>query len=98
MSFNRTAILYFHKLEECTINEKPKMDLVGQDGNIFFILGRASRLLKDVGQKAQAEEMFQRVTNSGSYHEALFIISEYVETELSQPQKSTKKRDQSHER
>jgi hypothetical protein len=90
--------LQYLQQEAFPINEKPKMDLVGQDGNIFFILGRASRLLKDAGQKEQAEEMFQRVTNSGSYHEALFIISEYVETELSQPQKSTKKKDQSHER
>ena len=54
-----------------------------RDGNIFGILGRASRLLKGTGQKDQAEEMFRRVTSSGSYEEALHIISEYVDTELS---------------
>ena len=63
--------------------KKPSMRLEGQDGNIFSILGRASRLLKDVGQKGQADEMFRRVTSSGSYEEALHIISEYVDTELS---------------
>ena len=64
---------------------KPSMRLEGRDGNIFSILGRAARLLKGAGQKDQAEEMFRRVTSSGSYGEALHIISEYVDTELSTP-------------
>ena len=61
----------------------PKMNLVGHDGNIFGILGRASRLLKAAGQQEQADEMFRRVTSSGSYEEALRIVSDYVDTELS---------------
>ena len=64
---------------------KPSMRLEGRDGNIFSILGRAARLLKGAGQKDQTEEMFRRVTSSGSYGEALHIISEYVDTELSTP-------------
>ena len=75
--------------------KKPSMRLEGQDGNIFSILGQASRLLKDVGQKDQADEMFRRVTSSGSYEEALHIISEYVDTELSghtSPAKSHQKK------
>ena len=75
--------------------KKPSMRLEGQDGNISSILGRASRLLKDVGQKDQADEMFRRVTSSGSYAEALHIISEYVDTELSShtpPSKSHQKK------
>ena len=63
--------------------QKPKMELLGQDGNIFGILGRASRLLKSVGQKDQTDEMLRRATSSSSYEEALHIISEYVDTELS---------------
>lgn len=70
--------------------KKPSMRLEGQDGNIFNILGRASRLLKEAGQKGQADEMFRRVTSSGSYEEALHIISEYVETELSDDTPSPK--------
>ena len=75
--------------------KKPSMRLEGQDGNIFSILGQASPLLKDVGQKDQADEMFRRVTSSGSYEEALHIISEYVDTELSghtSPAKSHQKK------
>lgn len=62
---------------------RPKMQLIGQDGNIFAIMGRASRLLKNAGQSDKAKEMCDRVTASQSYSEALNIISEYVETELS---------------
>ena len=35
----------------------PKMQLIGQDGNIFAIMGRASRLLKNAGQGDKAKEM-----------------------------------------
>ena len=54
------------------------------------------------GHDGQADEMFRRVTSSGSYEEALRIISEYVDTELSgktPPQKSHQKKGKSvHER
>ena len=63
--------------------KKPKMQLIGQDGNIFAIMGRASHLLKNAGQSDKAKEMCDRVTASQSYSEALNIVSEYVETELS---------------
>ena len=73
--------------------EKPKMNLVGEDGNVFAILGRASRALKQVGMSDQAKEMFDRVTNCGDYYEALNIISEYVETELTPKAYGSKPRD-----
>ncbi len=63
--------------------KKPKMQLIGQDGNIFAIMGRASRLLKSSGQGEKAKEMRDRVMSCDSYQKALNIVSEYVETELS---------------
>ena len=69
---------------------KPKMNLLGEDGNIYAILGRASRLLRQNGQNKEAEQMYFRVTSSQSYDDALHIISEYVETELSTPEASQK--------
>lgn len=63
--------------------KKPKMQLIGQDGNIFVIMGRASRLLTDYGQADKAKEMRDRVMSCDSYQKALSIVSEYVETELS---------------
>lgn len=64
---------------------RPAMKLAGQDGNIYAILGRASRLLRRSGMEAQAKEMADRVFHSGSYVQALNIVSEYVQTELSEP-------------
>ena len=81
--------------KEQPIPKRPKMKLVGQDGNIFAVLGRASRLLKENGQPQQAKEMSSRVYQSGDYYKALNIISEYVETELSEkvPPKQRKRSD-----
>ncbi len=58
--------------------EKPDCALIGQDGNIFNLVGIASRTLRKHGLKDQAKEMSDRVFSSGSYHEALNIIGEYV--------------------
>ena len=78
--------------KEQPVPQRPKMKLVGMDGNIFAILGRASRLLKENGQPQQAKEMSSRVYQSGDYYKALNIISEYVQTELSEKSpKKTKK-------
>ena len=73
--------------------QRPKMNLIGEDGNIFAILGRASRLLRENGQPEKAKEMSDRVYQSGNYYRALHIISEYVETELTgaKPVHSAKK-------
>ena len=81
---------------------KPSMQLLGHDGNIFAIMGTASGLLKRAGMADQSKEMIDRVTSCGDYNKALNIISEYVDTELSdhaQPQKSAKKKgNDAHER
>ena len=58
--------------------QKPDCPLIGADGNIFNLMGIAARTLKENGMKEQAEEMKGRITQSGSYHEALNIIGEYV--------------------
>ena len=75
--------------------QKPTMSLIGMDGNIFAVMGKASSLLKEAGMGDLVSHMVQRVTTCGDYCKALNIISEYVETELSPPaipQKSNKKK------
>ena len=57
---------------------KPDCALIGQDGNIFNLLGIASHTLKQNSMADEAKEMCSRVTSSGSYYEALNIIGEYV--------------------
>ena len=58
--------------------EKPDCALIGQDGNIFNLVGIAARTLREHGLSDQAVEMKDRVFASGSYGEALCIIGEYV--------------------
>lgn len=61
------------------MSEKPKCPLIGANGNIFCLLGIASRTLRENDMREQAQEMQSRVTASGSYSEALDILGEYVE-------------------
>lgn len=60
-------------------NKRPKCPIIGADGNIFNIMGVASKTLKRSGMSEDAREMRSRVTSSGSYEEALGIIMEYIE-------------------
>ena len=84
-------------IEQPQVPQKPKMELLDQDGNIFAILGRASMLLKEAGKRDQIDEMFRRCEASGSYGKALGIIGEYVDMDLPsiEPQKSHKKKGKS---
>lgn len=61
--------------------EKPECELIGQDGNVFNLIGIASRTLKRAGQREQADEMKKRIMGgeADSYDKALQIIMEYVE-------------------
>lgn len=58
---------------------KPKCKLIGENGNIFNLMGIAYKTLKEAGLIEEAKEMVEKVTSSDSYLEALAIISEYVE-------------------
>lgn len=60
---------------------KPTVTFTGENGNIYNLLGIASRALKKVSQRDKATEMCNRVTKSKSYDEALLIIMEYVEVD-----------------
>ena len=83
-------------------HKKPSCPLVGQNGNIFNLMAVASQALRQNGMTAEAKELQNRImgSKSSNYYEALGIISEYVETELSGsiPTKSKKKEDHTHER
>ena len=57
---------------------KPDCALIGQDGNIFNLMGIASRTLRQNGMAEEAKEMSDRIYACGSYGEALGIIGEYV--------------------
>lgn len=73
---NNNAVRENNKVSE---KQKPKCPLIGEDGNIFNLMGIASRTLKRNGMQEEAKEMCDKITKSGSYDQALAIISDYVE-------------------
>ncbi len=64
--------------EETAEKKKPNCKLIGEDGNIFNLMGIASKTLRQNGMAEQAVEMRDRICASGSYGEALCIIGDYV--------------------
>lgn len=59
--------------------EKPDCQLIGQDGNVFNLMGIAARTLRQNDMAAEAQEMLDRIkSQAGNYYEALGIIGEYV--------------------
>ena len=82
--------------------QRPSCPLVGENGNIFHLIGLASRVLRENGMTAELREMQDRIMGGDccGYEGVLGIISEYVETELSGsiPAKNKNKEDHTHER
>ncbi|MBQ3194992.1 MAG: hypothetical protein IJB65_00850 [Clostridia bacterium] len=66
----------FHPVEQT--KSKPDCPLIGENGNIFNLMGIASRTLRENDMADEAKEMCDRIRESGSYDEALCIIGEYV--------------------
>jgi hypothetical protein len=60
---------------------KPAARVIGENGNVYNVLGICARAPRDVGLAEQAEEMKERVFKSSSYDEALCIMMDYVEME-----------------
>ena len=65
--------------------QKPLAPLLGAQGNIYNLLCITNRTLRQAGQQERAEEMWQRVLDSGSEFKALAIMGEYVEFEEAYP-------------
>ena len=63
------------------MDEKPRVELVGTDGNVFAIIGKVHRALKRAGQTDKATEFINRATSAKSYDEVLQLVFEYVEVD-----------------
>ena len=61
------------------IDMKPKSKLIGTDGNVFSLLSRVTRTLRDNKMYDEIEQCKKRVFASQSYDEALRVMMEYVE-------------------
>jgi hypothetical protein len=56
-----------------------KVKLIGEDGNIFNLIGKTSKELKRNGYSDLATELRTKLWDCKSYNEALLLIMEYVE-------------------
>ncbi len=58
---------------------KPRVRLVGEDGNAFAILGRVRRALREAGASPGYVERYTREATSGDYDHLLLVTQRYVE-------------------
>ena len=61
------------------VAKRPKLELSGQDGNAFFILGRASRVMRDSGWDETRQSAFMEEAQSGDYYHLLQTCSKYFD-------------------
>lgn len=61
--------------------EKVTVQLTGQDGNIFNLLGIATGAMNRAGQREEAKKLTEEVWETGSYDEAIQTIMKYVNVE-----------------
>lgn len=60
---------------------KPTVKLLGEDGNVFAIIGRVSRALKKAGLSEQAKAFTTKAFKCASYQEVLALVLDFVNPE-----------------
>ena len=55
------------------------VQLTGQDGNVFNLMGAVIRALRSNGFGNEVEDFISEVTSSKSYHEALAVMMQWVD-------------------
>ena len=56
-----------------------KVKLIGEDGNVFNVIGRTARALEKGGEAKKAIEFRERAFKCHSYGEVLALATEYCE-------------------
>jgi len=64
------------------MENKPKVKLSGENGNVFNLMAICSKALKEAGLQDKAKEMTNKITTTAkSYDQALQIMMEFCEVE-----------------
>jgi len=66
-------------MDLCADENKPELKLIGEDGNVFFILGKAVREAKRAGWSEEKIEKFKEDAMSGDYDHALQTCFKYFD-------------------
>ena len=62
-----------------TSEKKPRLKLSGEDGNAYFIIGRAIRAAKEAGWADEKIKEFQNDAMSGDYDHVLQTCMKYFD-------------------
>jgi len=65
-------------MEQETTN-KPFVQLSGEDGNVFSIIGSVTKALKKAGVPDRAKEFTDKAFDASSYDEVLRLAMEYCD-------------------
>lgn len=60
-------------------SSKPRCKLIGENGNVFNIIGLVNRTLKADSQPDKAKEFTEKAFACRSYSEVLSLLTDYVE-------------------
>jgi hypothetical protein len=60
---------------------KPEVELAGQDGNAFAIMGRCSKALKRAGAPKEVIDEYKSKSMSGDYDNLLRVAMEFCEVQ-----------------
>lgn len=60
---------------------KPIVQLTGEDGNAFYILGKVRRALKGAGASKEIIDKYTKEATFGNYDHLLRTTMQYVEVE-----------------
>jgi hypothetical protein len=63
------------------VMEKPTVKLIGEDGNVFNIIGLVRKALKRAGHPDLADEFSNKAMKQPSYDHVLALVTEYCEVE-----------------
>jgi hypothetical protein len=61
--------------------KKPKVKLVGEDGNAFLIIGKVCNALRKAGCSPEHIKEYQKKVMRGDYNNLLVVTMEYVDIE-----------------
>lgn len=66
--------------EETTSSyKKPKVKLIGEDGNAFLILGKTRNALRKAGAPKEVIDRYYEEATSGDYTHLLGVTMDYVD-------------------
>jgi hypothetical protein len=61
------------------MNKKPECKLIGENGNVFVIIGNVRRTLKEYEMFEEATEFSNRAFSAKSYDDVILLATEYVD-------------------